>query len=174
MIDIDKVLDTAKEKDASDVHLICGLKPMLRIRRDLIEKALPIPQGIIYHDSWLAQYAIKRGKGICFIDKPVIKYRQHLSNTAKSTFEKDDWNIKQIAYNKCRLTLFADCLTKQEQIALYEDLNWTILLESFKKYAPQYLDLYFNENYHSFSNEFMENLAKMLKEGEYESSNGTV
>ena len=33
MIDIDKVLET----DASDVHLICGLKPMLRIRRDLVE-----------------------------------------------------------------------------------------------------------------------------------------
>lgn len=37
MIDIDKILRTAMEKDASDVHLICGLKPMLRIRRDLIE-----------------------------------------------------------------------------------------------------------------------------------------
>ena len=37
MIDIEKVLDTAKEKDASDVHLISGLKPMLRIRRELVE-----------------------------------------------------------------------------------------------------------------------------------------
>ncbi len=37
MIDIDKILSTAKEKDASDVHLIYGLKPMLRIRRELIE-----------------------------------------------------------------------------------------------------------------------------------------
>ena len=37
MIDIDKILRTAIEKDASDVHLICGLKPMLRIRRDLVE-----------------------------------------------------------------------------------------------------------------------------------------
>ena len=36
MINIDKVLQTAKEKDASDVHLIYGLKPMLRISRDLI------------------------------------------------------------------------------------------------------------------------------------------
>ena len=43
MIDIDKILDTAKEKDASDVHLICGLKPMLRIRRDLIEYDCPEP-----------------------------------------------------------------------------------------------------------------------------------
>lgn len=37
MIDIDRVLSTALNKDASDVHLICGLKPMLRIRRELIE-----------------------------------------------------------------------------------------------------------------------------------------
>jgi len=36
MINIDKVLQIAKEKDASDVHLIYGLKPMLRIARDLI------------------------------------------------------------------------------------------------------------------------------------------
>lgn len=37
MINIDKVLKTAKEQDASDVHLVCGLKPMLRIARELKE-----------------------------------------------------------------------------------------------------------------------------------------
>ena len=36
MIDMDKILEMAMEKDASDVHLICGNKPMLRIMRDLI------------------------------------------------------------------------------------------------------------------------------------------
>lgn len=36
MINIDKVLKIAKEKDASDVHLTFGLKPMLRISRELI------------------------------------------------------------------------------------------------------------------------------------------
>lgn len=35
MIAIDKILDVAIQKDASDVHLICGLKPMIRIRRAL-------------------------------------------------------------------------------------------------------------------------------------------
>ena len=34
MINIDKILDIAMEKDASDVHLISGIKPMLRIARD--------------------------------------------------------------------------------------------------------------------------------------------
>jgi len=37
MIDIDNVLKIAMKKDASDVHLICGIKPMLRIRRELVE-----------------------------------------------------------------------------------------------------------------------------------------
>ena len=37
MISVDKILKEAKQKDASDVHLICGLKPMLRIARDLVE-----------------------------------------------------------------------------------------------------------------------------------------
>ena len=36
-MNMDKVLDMAIEKDASDVHLICGNKPILRIARDLVE-----------------------------------------------------------------------------------------------------------------------------------------
>jgi len=37
MINMDKVLRMAKEKDASDIHLIYKIKPMLRIARDLVE-----------------------------------------------------------------------------------------------------------------------------------------
>ena len=36
-MNMDKILDIAMEKDASDVHMICGNRPMLRIARDLIE-----------------------------------------------------------------------------------------------------------------------------------------
>ena len=36
MIDINQVLRTAIERDASDIHLICGIHPMLRISRLLI------------------------------------------------------------------------------------------------------------------------------------------
>ncbi len=35
MLQMEKILDEAIEKDASDIHLINGLKPMLRISRDL-------------------------------------------------------------------------------------------------------------------------------------------
>lgn len=37
MVDIDKIIQTAKIKDASDIHLICGIRPILRIQRDLVE-----------------------------------------------------------------------------------------------------------------------------------------
>lgn len=37
MLNINKVLDIAIEKDASDVHLIYGLKPILRVSRELKE-----------------------------------------------------------------------------------------------------------------------------------------
>jgi Tfp pilus assembly pilus retraction ATPase PilT len=37
MINVNEVIKIAKEKDASDIHLVCGLKPMLRISRELIE-----------------------------------------------------------------------------------------------------------------------------------------
>ena len=37
MIQIEKILDYAIEKDASDIHFICGIKPMVRIIRDLLE-----------------------------------------------------------------------------------------------------------------------------------------
>lgn len=37
MVEIEKILDEAVKKEASDVHLICGLKPMLRIVKDLVE-----------------------------------------------------------------------------------------------------------------------------------------
>ena len=37
MIEIEKILKIAIEKDASDIHLICGLKPKFRIKRILQE-----------------------------------------------------------------------------------------------------------------------------------------
>ena len=43
MIDVDKIIETAMEKDASDIHLICNIKPMLRIRRKLVEYDCPSP-----------------------------------------------------------------------------------------------------------------------------------
>ena len=36
-MNINKILDIAIKEDASDVHLICGIKPMMRVARELLE-----------------------------------------------------------------------------------------------------------------------------------------
>lgn len=46
MVDMDKIIRTAIEKDASDIHLICGIRPTLRIARSLTpyEECDPLTQ----------------------------------------------------------------------------------------------------------------------------------
>ena len=50
MVDCNKILKTAKEIDASDIHLVCGLKPMLRIARELkpIEEMNELEENDMY------------------------------------------------------------------------------------------------------------------------------
>lgn len=50
MIELEKIFDNAIEKDASDVHLISGIKPMLRISKELIE--IPEMNVISEEDMW--------------------------------------------------------------------------------------------------------------------------
>lgn len=45
------------------------------IKRTFFEKALPIPDGAKYHDSWFAILACFTG-GLAYLDKPVIRYRR--------------------------------------------------------------------------------------------------
>ena len=49
------------------------------INRSLLELALPVPRDVLMHDWWLALLASSVGK-IGFISKPLVKYRQHVSN----------------------------------------------------------------------------------------------
>lgn len=50
MIQIEDIIDIAIKNDASDIHLLCGLKPMLRIIRKLekIEKYAPLTEDDMY------------------------------------------------------------------------------------------------------------------------------
>lgn len=45
------------------------------IRRSFFEKALPIPDGANYHDSWFALLACFMD-GFVFVDKPTMRYRR--------------------------------------------------------------------------------------------------
>ena len=50
MIQVEDLIDIAIEKDASDIHLVSGMKPMLRIIRKLeeIEQYKPLTEGDMY------------------------------------------------------------------------------------------------------------------------------
>ena len=50
MLNMNKLLDEAIERDASDIHLIYGLKPILRIARELVESETEevLEQGDLY------------------------------------------------------------------------------------------------------------------------------
>lgn len=54
------------------------------IRRDLLEKALPIPDCESYHDWWLAVVA-SRYAGVRFLPEQLVKYRQHDANDTGAT-----------------------------------------------------------------------------------------
>ncbi|MDX8377108.1 MAG: glycosyltransferase family 2 protein, partial [Mariprofundales bacterium] len=51
----------------------------MMINRSLLELALPIPKEALMHDWWLALCAAVFGR-IEYIDKPLVKYRQHGNN----------------------------------------------------------------------------------------------
>lgn len=48
-------------------------------RRSFLEKALPIPEGVKYHDSWFAALACFM-EGISYTDETILKYRLHGGN----------------------------------------------------------------------------------------------
>ena len=48
-------------------------------KRDVIQKALPVPQEVKFHDWWFAIVALS-GNGVKYVKEPVLRYRQHGKN----------------------------------------------------------------------------------------------
>jgi len=53
------------------------------MNRSLVELSLPIPDGALMHDWWIALVACAMGR-VGYIDEPTVLYRQHGSNTLGS------------------------------------------------------------------------------------------
>ena len=67
------------------------------MKKDFVEKILPIPKNILF-DLWIG-FCAAGNNGIKFIDKTLVKYRQHDSNTigtrdSKNKKKKDAVNIQ--------------------------------------------------------------------------------
>jgi glycosyltransferase involved in cell wall biosynthesis len=88
------------------------------IDKSLLEKCLPFPEGVMFHDWWLTMAAIKLGRGIKYIHQPTIKYRQYGENTAFKFFLDISWHKKRFEFYKLLDTRFCDILTQDEKTKL--------------------------------------------------------
>ena len=130
MIEIDKILDSAKEKDASDVHLICGLKPMLRIRRNLIE--YECDNALAEEDMYEIYDYFVRGN----VDKDrVFKETKKLD----TSFEFEDIRLRVNISLANEIPIFTMRLIKNE-LPKYEDLGVPDVVRRMT-YQPQGLIL---------------------------------
>lgn len=129
------------------------------IKKEFLSKCLEMPEDVIYHDWWIVLNALKNGNGIVYLDKEVIKYRQHDNNTAFKTFNSLSWYDKKIRFNNCILKNME--LEDNEKQLLKIDNNCTFLRKSFKKYIPSSVDEFFDVNYNYFIDEFLEELQAM-------------
>ena len=130
MINMDEVLRTAKDNDASDIHLVCGLKPMLRIARDLkeIEKADVLEEEDMYE---IYDYFIKGN-----LDKDaVFKETKKLD----SSYEFEDIRLRvNISYSN-EIPVFTLRIIKST-LPRYEDLGVPDIVRRMT-YQPQGLIL---------------------------------
>lgn len=71
------------------------------IRRSLVERARPLPQGVFY-DAWLAFVAANLGV-IHYVDEPLVRFRQHAGNA--SGFSGQRKHVRQSAREKWQAEL---------------------------------------------------------------------
>lgn len=70
------ILEYTEINDFLFSNVVTGCSTM--ISKKLLQDALPFPDGLAYHDWYLALCAIK-SNSIKFVDIPLLKYRQHAS-----------------------------------------------------------------------------------------------
>ncbi|NRT74185.1 glycosyltransferase [Clostridium beijerinckii] len=105
----------------------------MMVKRDIAKKAIPF-QKILVHDQWVAIIAALNGK-IEFINKPLVKYRQHSFNQTgilKDVYDKKTYYKKRILDFICRYKAFEERLNYEE---LKEEINHCLIwMEARKRY----------------------------------------
>lgn len=84
----------------------------MMIKRELLDHALPLPNGF-YHDWWFAVQAANMN-GITFVNEALTLYRQHSQTVTKTIIEKRSGSRKR----------------QERYQAFLKDLDWLALLKS--------------------------------------------
>jgi len=136
-------------KDLLMSNFVTGCAMM--VRKDIAKKAIPFEETLI-HDQWIAIMAAINGK-IEFINKPLVKYRQHSSNQTgilKDIYDKKTYYNKRIEDFLCRYKSLQERLNYEE---LKEHINNCLIwIEARNNYfqRPNIKDLKVMIKYRSF------------------------
>jgi len=152
--------DAYQLSDFLDENPILGCASL--IRKQLIDRCLPIPEGVLYHDWWIMISAVLRGNGVGYTDKVVIKYRQHGENTAFMTFNDHNFYRKLLKFYDVLEVEFAEILDKHDYFDLMCVRNRFALEEVFRQYAPVQAANFLKKNQQSFTDRFIDILSKKL------------
>lgn len=116
------------------------------MQADFAKRVLSVPSNFIYHDWWFALSAICIGNGVCYVDTPVIKYRQHNNNTAKTTFESKTFVFKKMKTLQLIEQTFKYSM-KHYEIKLLQSWVYYYGLTRFSMvYFPAYVNEYYGAN----------------------------
>ena len=100
-------------------------------RRELLARALPIPQGWI-HDEWLAMTAAVVG-GVGLLDEPLVDYRQHGSN---------EIGAQKLTMRILRTRFFGSRRDRNQQLLLRSQSLWNRAHEEESKVPAQILSAF--------------------------------
>jgi hypothetical protein len=74
----------------------------MAFRRSLLKAALPFPDGIPMHDSWIGGLALVSREPVIFLNEKLVRYRRH-SKVASSTTAKSTLSLKRQILGRARL-----------------------------------------------------------------------
>ncbi|NMF04272.1 glycosyltransferase [Clostridium beijerinckii] len=123
----------------------------MMVKKDIASKAIPFEKTLV-HDQWIAIIAALNGK-IEFINKPLVRYRQHGCNQTgilKDIYDKKTYYSKRILDFLCRYRAFKERLKYAE---IEEQINNCLMwLEARKRYFsnPNIRDLRIMIKYKKF------------------------
>lgn len=119
----------------------------LMFSTELVKEIIPIPEGITFHDIWIAFLASSKGE-ITFIDEPMTYYRRYneqitrnVTKDYKSIFDR--LNKKENSYLLHAQNLVNYCTAFRNVESIDEDMKTILdtLIEHYSNYKKGYFNL---------------------------------
>lgn len=109
------------------------------VRKEFLNKALPIPNEVKYHDQWFGLIA-SLNNGIGYLEQPITKYRQHGDNVTTHVKWNSLAKIKELLFGDGNKNLYI------EQLSFLKAL---LVLDCIKQYN---IDKYIKEAIEFYNN----------------------